>query len=210
MPYDAYEVMRRELSGSEKLVWAGMPRQGIRFKPSDRFMIPFSMAWGGFALFWEYTAVTTSGWQDTFDYVFPLFGLPFVLIGLHLMIGRFFFDSRRRGRTFYALTNQRVIIASGQHSKTVKSLDLDSLGQMVYVEQSDGSGSISFGSGVIEPLYYVNESSNTMRSRRPSVRPTQFELIEDVKQVYNKIKHQQKMNQRISAGFTRERGHKSA
>lgn len=207
MSYDAYEVMRGELSGSEKLVWAGMPKQGIRFKPSDKFMIPFSMVWGGFALFWEFMAITTSNWEDTFDLVFPLFGLPFVFVGLYLMVGRFFMDARMRSRTFYALTNQRVVIASGLRSKTVKSLDLDSLGNLSYTEQPDGSGSISFGSGIIEPLYTVNQ---TMKSPRPSLRQTQFELIASVKQVYNMIKQQQKMNQRISAGFSREGGHKSA
>ena len=58
MNYDAQIVIQKELDSYEKILWAGIPKQGMLFRGSDIFFIPFSLAWGGFAIFWEYMALT--------------------------------------------------------------------------------------------------------------------------------------------------------
>ena len=77
--------------------------------------------------------------------VFPLFGIPFVLAGLYMILGRFIHDSKKRAKTFYGLTDQRAIIISGLFSKSVKSLNLRSLSDVSLSEKSDKSGTITFG-----------------------------------------------------------------
>ncbi|MGO9170512.1 MAG: hypothetical protein ACLP7P_00900 [Rhodomicrobium sp.] len=86
MDNSAEAALVKELDHGERLLWSGMPRQGIFFRPSDIFMVPFSLFWGGFAFFWEFTAMTSNKSQS----FFPLFGIPFVLIGIYIIAGRFF------------------------------------------------------------------------------------------------------------------------
>jgi len=109
MNFEAQRMVQRELDSGEKLLWAGMPKQGTIFRGMDVFMIPFSLLWGGFAIFWEYMVLAMAPQaQDTpegFAIIFPLFGIPFVIIGLYMIFGRFIYDSKKRSKTFYGLTN---------------------------------------------------------------------------------------------------------
>jgi hypothetical protein len=51
-------VIEQELSSGERLIWSGQPRCGIRLRGADAFVIPFSILWCGFAIFWEVMALT--------------------------------------------------------------------------------------------------------------------------------------------------------
>ena len=57
MIIDATTELSDELESGEKLLWSGRPRQAIVFRSSDIFLIPFSLLWGGFAIFWEAAAL---------------------------------------------------------------------------------------------------------------------------------------------------------
>ena len=79
-------TLTQSLDGGERLLWLGQPRSGIRLRAQDAFLIPFSLLWGGFAIFWELMALTaTSKAPGPVAVVFPLFGLPFVFVGLYLI-----------------------------------------------------------------------------------------------------------------------------
>jgi hypothetical protein len=147
------EDIRDRLLPDEKIIWTGTPKQGLLLTSRDMLLVPFSVLWGGFAIFWEYSvlflirphhAVAAPAPVVTF---FPLFGVPFVLIGLYMMFGRFFLDAQLRKRTAYAITNQRVLILrSGLMNKFV-SLSLDRPPGLTLSEGRNGSGTITFGEG---------------------------------------------------------------
>ncbi len=138
---DLQQQLRASLEPYEKILWVGFPQQGIVFTSQDTFMIPFSILWGGFAIFWE-VSVFRSHRAPAF---FVLWGVPFVLVGLYLIFGRFFADARTRARTIYALTDQRVVILGGFWRPSLRSLELAGLSEINLTERQDGRGSITFG-----------------------------------------------------------------
>ena len=87
---DSSDLTGRLLQG-EKIVWWGQPAQGLLFTSRDWLLIPFSLLWGGFAIFWESTVLATGA-----PLFMQLWGVPFVLIGLYLVAGRFLLDSWTR------------------------------------------------------------------------------------------------------------------
>jgi hypothetical protein len=95
------------LGPNERLIWVGRPKAGVILQSTDLLQIPFGLFFLAFALFWEFLALSSSRGAPTF---FAFWGLPFIAVGLYVAIGRFFYDSLRRSRTFYGLTNQRVLI----------------------------------------------------------------------------------------------------
>ena len=129
-----------DLDRGERELWAGAPRTGIVFRSGDLMMVPFSLLWGGFAFFWEFSV-----YQSRAPWHFRLFGLPFVLIGLYLIVGRFFVDAYRRARTAYLVTSDRVIIESGVFVRTTKSLNLRTLTDVTLTDSGNGIGTITFG-----------------------------------------------------------------
>jgi hypothetical protein len=164
-------------------------------RPSDAFMIPFSLLWGGFAIFWEVSVILSHA-----PVFFWLFGVPFVLIGLHLIFGRFFTDARTRAQTFYGLTNDRILITSGKHGKRVQSLSLSTLGDITLDEREDGSGTITFAAAN-PPGRFGNFGTWPGASATPRQLPPSFEMIPQAKKVYEMIRGAQR---RLNSGGRRE------
>ena len=142
LDFAAQNEITRALEPGESLIWSGVPGQGVRLRPDDAYLIPFSLLWGGFAIFWEATVLRGS-WPNA--QLMSLFGIPFVLVGLYLIVGRFFVDARIRANTFYGLTNRRAIVISGAFIRTTHSLPLKALTDVSLEERSDRSGTILLG-----------------------------------------------------------------
>jgi len=58
---DSVVAVQPELLSGETLLWAGQPNPRVIFRLEDFIMIPFSLLWGGFAIFWE--AEVLGGWN---------------------------------------------------------------------------------------------------------------------------------------------------
>lgn len=178
------DKFRDELNPGESIIWNGQPQQGLMLRPSDIFMIPFSLLWGGFAIFWEFGVVSSGA-----PVFFMLWGIPFVLIGLYMIIGRFFFDSSQRSKTYYALTNERAIIISGVFNQSTKSLDIKKLPEINISTKNDGKGTITFGAS--HPMSWMYAGSAFPNMGRYNIAPS-FEMIDDAKTVYQQVKRLQR------------------
>src|SRR6187549_1709520 len=100
MILDPATELATELDLGEKLLWSGRPAQDILFRAADVFLIPFSLLWGGFAIFWEVGVILSGA-----PFFFAIWGIPFVLVGVYLIVGRFFLEAYYRRQTFYGVTS---------------------------------------------------------------------------------------------------------
>jgi hypothetical protein len=146
-PGDVQLCAQSELQGGESLLWSGPAspgRSAMSALPAALFGIPFA----GFAFFWMSTAyrathtvanhhnAVASGFN-----VFPLFGLPFLLVGLGMTLAPL--GVYLKGRSgVYAVTNRRVMLITGTTSRSVKSIIPSDIAEVDHRERPDGSGDV--------------------------------------------------------------------
>jgi len=163
-------ALQNHLRGDERLLWHGVPDPRVWFTPADAFIIPFSVLWCSFAIFWESGVVAGGGG------FFAIWGIPFIAMGLYMVVGRFFYKRYRKGRTVYGITSQRALILQSQ-----AFADLPLRQQPVTVRRTrDGRhASVMFGNAVIPrrnpafrssaTWYYANTGLDPMLIRGGNV-----------------------------------------
>jgi hypothetical protein len=140
-------AIQPELTSGESILWADQPNPHVIFHKEDVFLIPFSLLWGGFAIFWE--AGVSGFWggnqHDSRSWVFGMiWGIPFVLIGQYLIWGRFIYDAWLKKRTHYAVTSRRVIVVQTGWKRQMVSAFLDSLPALAKEGGGNGPGTLRF------------------------------------------------------------------
>jgi hypothetical protein len=168
------------LDGHERILWVGQPKLGAQFQVFDLFLIPFSAVWFGFSIFWVSMAVQAS-------FLFALFGIPFVIVGFYMFIGRFIVDKRRRDNTVYGLTAQRILIKSGKTKVQIQTFPITPQLQIDLVETKDGRGTIVIGS----TFPFSETESSYLNTKQLKAAPT-FDQIADARTVFNQILRLQK------------------
>lgn len=150
MEYDAdYSFCNPYLTSGEYILWRGKPGKGRLLNSSDIFMIPFSLLWCGFAFFWEFNAIKDG------PFFFALFGIPFVCMGIYIVIGRFFHMAWLRKRTCYVITNLKII---RQQNKKIDVLMGANMPQFRVTTYPNGNGSIYFGNQGFQMKFSVRPS----------------------------------------------------
>ena len=156
LPPDVRSRVQSELDSGERLLWAAQP-DPKRFARGSLAIVLFGLPWTAFALFWIFMASgglwgLFDGGMDVpsdqmpfqlFSICFPLFGLPFVLIGLG-MLSAPYWAKRKALRTAYAVTDRRVILleAGFWNSVTTRTYMPAQLQRMTRTERPDGSGNL--------------------------------------------------------------------
>jgi hypothetical protein len=176
------DAFQGRLMPGEKLVWMGSPKTGFMLTARDGFLIPFSLMWGGFAIFWEWSVLHIARGNGP-DLFFDLWGVPFVLIGLYMIFGRFFVDVWARAHTAYGVTSQRILILRDGPFGKFTALAIDRLPELSLDERADGRGTIRFAAGD-----NIFGRRNSLSGWSPALDGTpQFLGIPDARAVFDRI-----------------------
>ncbi len=144
--------LRRELIAGERLLWSGRPDP--KRMRSVFWIWAFAIPWTMFALGWTGIAaaafiaglVKADPDFSWFFLFFPLFGLPFIGVGIW-MLSKPFTILKDARHTIHALTDQRVLTLTHRKERTLRSVEIDKFGPITRTEKADGWGHLSIETG---------------------------------------------------------------
>jgi hypothetical protein len=145
-------ILRRELLPAERLLWSGRP-DPARLRAAFAIWL-FAVPWTAFALFWEAMAFlpwmasthTPPGIQWSFGIIFPLFGLPFICVGLS-MLWMPFKARRKAAQTIYGLTDRRLLRVTAGARRESASVLIRQMGPSDVTADADGYGTLRVQTG---------------------------------------------------------------
>ena len=103
---DARRRLDPYLLPGEELVWTGRPDPAKHLTAADAYLVPFTLLWTGLSVSLLGTALARGAPLST-----ALFGLPFVVVGVYIVVGRFMYKASRKRRTVYGLTEGRALVS---------------------------------------------------------------------------------------------------
>lgn len=180
------------LGEGERIVWQGRPDTAIVWADLASMQTPMGVIFTGFSVFWmKMAASMTMG--SSFDSnmpgifrIFPLFGLIFFFMGLHMAGGRLLWDAWKRRGTHYTLTNRQAFIASAAFGKrSLQSYDI-APGTQLRLDDGPG-GAVWFASKTSHRRGGFTGSANGGRRYRPpstTVTPIGFRRLADPRAPY--------------------------
>ena len=150
LTHELRALVQAELQPRETIIWQGQPIPR-RLAFSTLPLVLFGIPWTAFSIFWVTMAFSgtramkgSDAMSTGFRYFFPLFGVPFVLIGLG-MLSAPYWSMRKARATVYVITNQRAIAFEGGWRTTVRSYLPGQLRQLERRQNKDASGDIILG-----------------------------------------------------------------
>lgn len=141
------QALDREMTAGERILWSAQPRANRLWGGFGVWL--FAVPWTVFALFWEGMALlpwaasskTPDAITWTFGIFMPLFGLPFIAIGIGMMLTPV--RAMRRARnTIYALTSKRLVRLIAGRKSSFHSVFTDRIGPIERREGPDGWGNL--------------------------------------------------------------------
>ena len=164
--FDALQIANAESRRGEKVIWADRPGPGARAMsqlPRSFFGVFFFI----FSIVWMSVAYSPNE-----PLLFPLFGIPFMLIGLAFILTPVWAWFEARKWLVYALTDQRILIIRLFPRHKVETFAPRDVGKLERTTKADGSGNLIFR----EDISHTREGG-TIRT------PRGFFGIRDVKNV---------------------------
>ncbi len=148
-------VQNSVLQPREKLVWKGRPNP-LAAASVGLGLFFFGIFFFGFAIFWT-AGASAAAWAvraadgqvfPLFAGVFPLFGVPFLAVGAWMVSGPVR-NYLRAARSYYAITDKRILIITAGRGYTVRTIFADKINDYERTDNGDGSGSIRLKKTII-------------------------------------------------------------
>lgn len=174
-------IIQAELSGQEKLLWAGKPISKLAH--AKRQLIPFLLGLPvlAFAIFWtsgvsgKFLGEAGNGAPD----MFYLFGALIIAVGIYQLLTPLI-AAFKSGWLTYGLTNERMIIVNGFLSTNVKSWPINQVSNL------DRTGSSTIGDVIF------GEEAPSIFSQSKQKKKVGFIGIENPKRVEEYIRAEMK------------------
>lgn len=99
------EIINLHLN-SEKILWQGKPEKVPTFIKSDILLIPLTLIFAGFLV--VYSMILASLLVKGESAMFSLIGITMFLIGIYLLVLRFWYRKKRISRQLYFITDKRL------------------------------------------------------------------------------------------------------
>ena len=141
-------VQHSVLLPDETIVWKGRP-DPLKSASVGALKALFGLFFFGFAVFW--TVMASQGG------LFALFGIPFVAVGAWMVSGPAR-DYLRAGKSYYAVTDRRVLIVTAGGSYKVNAIVAGDITDYERTDKGDGTGSIRLRKTVSETRKGTNVS----------------------------------------------------
>ncbi len=152
---DEESSIRQELAPGETILWTGQPSPKAIFHAYDFFLVPFSLFWCGFTLFWELAASRSGG------VFFLLWGVPFILVGQYILWGRFVYTAWKKKRVLYVLTDRRALTIVRPPQARVIAANLFVLQNVQKELRRDGIGTVTIGTASVIPMGFGNRRTQS-------------------------------------------------
>ena len=134
---DPFAIVTQQLRRGEKSVWTERPAPLARAR--SRLMIfLFGIPFFAFAVSWTISAGQSG------DAIFPLFGIPFMVIGAGLLLSPVWSYWEAKNWLIYAITDQRILIIRTFPRHKVESFEPDDITKLERTTKPDGSGNVIF------------------------------------------------------------------
>ncbi len=192
------------LAEGETILWQGRPAAGIFWGDLIGPQTLMGVFFTGFSVFWITMATVMSrGTDDVIGMVFPLFGLPFVAVGLYLLVGHVLWDAHSRARTWYTLTDRAAYIATATLGR--RRLKRYGLDEMTRLDLDDTQpGSVWFAQTI--QIHTSTDNEGMPNGRRPRITqvPIGFRRIDEARQVYRLLAAHRDGARQAAAPATRD------
>jgi hypothetical protein len=148
LPEPVRRMLQAELQPGESIRWLAQPIPK-RLAMTSLPIVLFAVPWTAFAVFWVWGAANSTCSSPSLEArLFPLFGVPFVLVGLGMFASPFWL-MRAAKRTVYAVSDRRALVVSQRWSLPVRSFEPEKLCDLRRDQHGDGSGNLVFGQDIV-------------------------------------------------------------